>query len=329
MAGGIEIETGAHDVGQIDFGHQQPLAAAQWPGQHLAHRRHDDTAAADDRHICSAVNQRDGFAQRCLCRPKPLAGRYQKKTAFMGDVAHGDFPLRPFIHCGRRPDGDALFVQGEAQRRHEIFPADHCADRPHRAGEGAHVAAIAHAPHQPFGGRRHQLAAVPGQPAIGIEVQRRAIQGRPIADDGADNHRAAQISRQIAQRQYFRPIQIDGLFPIAPKGIAAGGRAIAQPHAKVGALGVTAQQGFRQHQQIGRCRLQLVPPCHQRFQRLGGGCPAADLQRRQSRLARGYRHAASNRAIAQRAASATTGSSLPKCACTAGISAPSPLLPAA
>ncbi|MNP46885.1 hypothetical protein D3C76_1409130 [compost metagenome] len=89
------------------------------------------------------------------------------------------------------------------------------------------------------------------QPALGIEIQRGAVQGAAVPLDHADHQIGPGACGQRRQRLGFRAGYIDGIGKVAGKGFAAFRQAIAQLRTEALAFGITAQQRFRHHHQRG------------------------------------------------------------------------------
>ena len=86
---------------------------------------------------------------------------------------------------------------------------------------------------------------------FGIDEQGGAVKRGAGAFHHPHHQGGASARGQARQRRHFRPWHIDGGGVIAGKGGAAFRQTIAQAGAEIAALGVTAQQRFRHHNQRG------------------------------------------------------------------------------
>jgi len=191
------------------------------------------------------LRHRAAVTLREVAEAHDLAGREHEAAALERDVAHGRQPRLAVVGGGRAIDGDTLGVHGHAQHRHVVFPTDH---RSHAAGrrfEYRQRGAVAIAPNQSFPGGRHQFAVLAEQGAIGIEEERRAVDGAEFALDDADDDLQSGGGSGFADPVGFRPRHVYGRIEISAELVAPSVGPDADADVVEGTFGI------RRHQRLG------------------------------------------------------------------------------
>src|SRR5690554_3572602 len=123
VPGHVEVVLAAHLVAQVDVGNQQRAFAVDGAGEHLAERR-DDHAAPANQFGRRVVSLHGVVVVRTVCAGEVLAGAEHEHPPLVGDVAHAGLPDLAVVDGRRAPQLDALLVGGEPQLGHVVLPAD-------------------------------------------------------------------------------------------------------------------------------------------------------------------------------------------------------------
>ena len=122
-----------------------------------------------------------------------MARRDHERTGLPGDVDERRLPLIAVVGGRRDVDLDAGAVEREARERHVVLPADETADAAELGRQRLQAAAVALAPDQALVVRRHELAVVKRERAVGGVVEQRVVQragplGIDLVDAGDEPH---------------------------------------------------------------------------------------------------------------------------------------------
>src|SRR5215470_6743871 len=102
MSHDVKVELSARDFPQVQVRSKDAFAVAQWPGEHLAQRRHDHATAADQYRIGRVTLDRV-IVVRAVGASEVLAGAQYEASSFKSYVLHRGLPRLAVVNRGSAP----------------------------------------------------------------------------------------------------------------------------------------------------------------------------------------------------------------------------------
>ncbi len=144
-----------------------------------------------------------------------VAGADHVGARLEGDVHERRLPAIAVVRRRGDVDLDARLVEREAGERHVVLPADEAAEAAQRRLDRAQAAAVSLAPDEPLVVRRHELAMLERELAVGAVVEKRVVERARAARARSRRPRSRarrRASRAIsASRSPPGPGNLDGL----------------------------------------------------------------------------------------------------------------------
>ena len=166
-------------------------------------------------------------------------------------MPHRGDPSVAVVGRGRQVHLDALGVHRGAQRRHVVLPADNRADSSYLGVEHGDRRAVALPPDESFCSGRDELAMLAQQRAIRTEEEDAAVEGSAVSFDDADVQQHSGSGSDLAEPVEGVACELQGAVPVAPVELMALGGAGADDGTEGQALGVAADEGLGEQDELG------------------------------------------------------------------------------
>src|SRR6266849_4154500 len=245
----IEVVLAADDLREIDFRDEDCFALRVGAGKEIAKGVDDATATAAHYGIRVIAEVRVVIARIVAATLELIAGKHEA-APFDGDVADSGKPGIARVSGRRAIKFDALGIHGGAKEGHIVFPADNCPKFAEWRRKHGQRGAVAVAPDEALGSRRHQLAVLAEESAVRREKEDGAVKSARVAFHDANdeiNVVGASSSREAIEG---RAGNVDAALPVTT--IIFTARICARPdnRTEVEAAGVSGDESFREQDEF-------------------------------------------------------------------------------